>query len=193
MDSAFHSLHGRKHPANVDVSEITRYLTYLAVECHVTANTQKVALNALVYLFQKHMKREVGELRFRLASKQRTLPSVLTRSEVASILAQLEGRNKLIMQLMYGSGLRVSEVLGLRVQDVDLQRLALTIFNGKGRKDRQTILSGSLRISMEEQIAAAVTVLAKDVKNEVGPSMHPSLSRKYPSAWRSPSWAYLFP
>ncbi len=184
---------GKKHPADVASSEVTRYLTYLAVECHVTANTQKIALCALVYLYEKHLKRELGELGFRPARKQRSLPTVLSRQEIASILAQLEGRNKLILQLLYGSGLRVSEALGLRVQDVELQRLALTIYDGKGRKDRQTLLSPRLVVALEDQIAAAVELQAKDVAIGVGPSMHPSLARKFPNAARSPAWAYLFP
>lgn len=184
---------GRKHPAEVEISEITRYLSYLATDCHVTVNTQKVALNALVFLFEKFLKREVGDLGFRLATKQRSLPTVLTRQEVAAILQQLDGRNKLILQLMYGSGLRVSEALGLRVQDVDLGRQALTIFNGKGRKDRQTVLSEQLRLALEEQIIAAIEIQARDVERGVGPSMHPSLARKFPQAHKSPAWAYLFP
>ena len=99
---------GKQHPAEVDVSWITRYLTYLAAERHVSVNTQKVVLNSLVYLFEKFLKREVGELGFRLSSKQRSIPAVLGKSEVAKILSNLQGRNKLIIQLLYGSGLRVS-------------------------------------------------------------------------------------
>jgi integron integrase len=184
---------GKKHPLDVDSSEVTRYLTYLAVECHVTANTQKIALCALVYMYEKHLGRTLGELGFRPARKQRSLPTVLTRQEVSAILAQVEGRNKLILQLMYGSGLRVSEALALRVQDVELSRLALTIYNGKGRKDRQTLLSSRLKLALEDQMVQAIEVQAKDAAIGVGPSMHPSLTRKFPDAARSPAWAYLFP
>jgi len=93
----------KQHPAEVELISIKKYLTYLVVECHVAVNTQKVALNALVYLFEKFLKREVGDLGFRLATKQRSLPAVLSMSEVSDILKQLEGRNKLIIQLLYGS------------------------------------------------------------------------------------------
>ncbi|MDA1372941.1 MAG: phage integrase N-terminal SAM-like domain-containing protein [Proteobacteria bacterium] len=86
----------------VDISAIKSYLTYLATKGHVSANTQKVALNALVYLFEKYLRRELGQLGFTLATKQRTIPTVLTASEVAAVLEQLEGRNKLIIQLLYG-------------------------------------------------------------------------------------------
>jgi integron integrase len=184
---------GNQHPANVDVGQITAYLTYLAVQRKVSPNTQKVALNALVFLFQKHLKREVGNLGFTLARKQRYLPTVLTVDEVRKVLAQLEGRNKLIIQLMYGSGLRVSECLRLRVQDVDLNRSALTIFDGKGRKDRVTLLSQSVKPALELQIQSAIEVQKKDARRDVGASMAPALSRKYPRAHLQEAWAHIFP
>ena len=100
-----------RHPAEVDESKITEYLSHLATHWHVSVNTQKTALNALIYLYEKHLRRQVGDLGFKLARKQRHLPTVLTVNEVRKILQHLDGRNKLIIQLMYGSGLRVSESL----------------------------------------------------------------------------------
>jgi len=132
---------GNQHPSIVQLSQISRYLTYLAVERQVSTNTQKTALNAIAFLFEKYLMRKMGNLGFKLATKQRALPTVLSVEEVSSVLGQLDGRNKLILQLLYGSGLRVSECLRLRVQDIDLDRFALTIHDGKGRKDRQTLLS----------------------------------------------------
>jgi integron integrase len=184
---------GNQHPATVPMSQISAYLTYLAIERRVSVNTQKTALNALAFLFEKHLKREVGELGFRLASKQRTLPTVLTVEEVRSILANLSGRNKLILQLLYGSGLRVGECLRLRVQDIDMDRFALTVHDGKGRKDRQTLLSPRLKSVLEEQIASAIAIQRKDNKHGVGCSMAPGLTRKYPNAFKSDAWAYIFP
>lgn len=184
---------GNKHPSSVDVSEIQAYLTHLAVKMHVSANTQKVALNAVIYLFQKFLRREVGNLGFKLATKQRSIPTVLSVGEVAEILRYLEGRNKLIIQLLYGSGLRVSECLRLRIMDIDLQRFSLTVFDGKGRKDRVTLLSTQLKSALEERIAHALVIQKKDNERGVGPSMSPSTSRKYPNAFKSPEWAYIFP
>lgn len=184
---------GNQHPANVDVGQITAYLTYLAVQRKVSSNTQKVALNALVFLFQKYLKREVGNLGFTLARKQRYVPTVLTVDEVRKVLAQLEGRNKLIIQLMYGSGLRVSECLRLRVQDVDLSRSSLTIWDGKGRKDRVTLLGQSLKPALEQQIQSAIEIQKKDAKRDVGASMVPAVSRKYPRAHLQAAWAHIFP
>ncbi|MFT4816872.1 MAG: integron integrase [Pseudohongiellaceae bacterium] len=182
----------KKHPSEVDVSQIQSYLTHLASEKHVSANTQKVALNALVYLFQKFLGREIGKLGFKLATMQRSIPIVLSVGEVAEILRHLEGRNKLIIQLLYGSGLRVSECLRLRVMDIDLDRFALIVFDGKGRKDRVTILSSQLKAALEERIELAHVVQGKNNERGVGPSMTPSKSRKYPGAFKSPEWTYTF-
>ncbi len=184
---------GNEHPSTVDLSRVGAYLTYLAVEQGVSVNTQKTALNALAYLFEKYLKREMGELGFKLANKQRTLPSVLSVEEVRSLLGQVEGRNKLILQLMYGSGLRVGECLRLRVQDIDLKRFALTIHDGKGRKDRQTLLSPKLQTALEERIDLAMEVQQQDNRRGVGCSLTPGLSRKYPNAFKSTAWAYIFP
>lgn len=184
---------GTKHPAKVPSSEITRFLTHLAVNRHVAANTQKAALNAIAYLYQKFLKIELGDLGFTLARKQRYLPAVLSPDEVKRILDQLSGRNKLIIALLYGSGLRVSECLRLRVQDVDLTRMALTVHDGKGRKDRQTILSASLRAPLTQAIDTARAVLKQDNARNIGPCLPPALARKYPNAWQSAAWAFIFP
>lgn len=184
---------GNEHPATVPLTQVGAYLTYLAVEQGVSVNTQKTALNSLAYLFEKFIKREMGDLGFRLATKQRTLPNVLSVDEVRLVLAQLSGRNKLILQLLYGSGLRVGECLRLRVQDIDLNRFALTIYNGKGRKDRQTLLSTQLKRVLEQQIESGIEVQHKDNERGVGCSLAPGLSRKYPNAFKSEAWAYIFP
>lgn len=184
---------GNEHPSNVDLSQIEKYLTYLAVERQVSVNTQKTALNALAFLFQKHLKRELGDLGFKLASKQRTLPTVASSTEIRLILEQLPERNKLIIQILYGSGLRVGECLSLRAQDVDFDRLALTVHNGKGRKDRQTLLSEKLVKPIKKQISSAIELQKKDSLNGVGVSLIPSISRKYPRAFSDPAWAFLFP
>lgn len=184
---------GGEHPQSVSTKKITTYLTYLATERHVSVNTQKTALNALVYLFEKYLKREVGDLGFKLAVKQRQLPTVLSPALVGQILSKLSGRNRLIIELLYGSGLRVSECLRLRVQDVNLDRLSLTVRDGKGRKDRQTILGISSKQLLIEQIGRAIEVQKRDKERGVGSSMSPALAIKYPKAPYSPSWAYVFP
>lgn len=183
----------RQHPGDVPTAEITRFLTFLAAERRVAINTQKIALNALVFLYQKILQIEVGTLGFKLATKQRQLPTVLTPPEVKMILDQLSGRNRLILSLLYGSGLRVNECLQLRVQDIDLDRLCLVVRDGKGNKDRQTLLSQNLLEPLRSQIDEAVMVQQRDNERGVGSAIPPALARKYPNAWRNPAWAYVFP
>jgi len=183
----------RRHPSEAGASDVRDFLTYLAADRQVSINTQKVALNALVYLYHKFLNRELGELGFTLASKQRSLPTVLTPGEVRRILAQLEGRNRLIIDILYGSGLRVNECLRLRVQDLDLERRCITVRDGKGRKDRQTLLGGSVLSAIQHQIDKALVMQARDNLNNLGPSIPPALARKYPNAYRTAGWAYLFP
>lgn len=183
----------KQHPRDVGPDRIKDYLTYLAVKWHVSVNTQKVALNALVFLYKKHLRIPVGDLNFTVASKQRSLPTVLSQEQVGRILAELSGVNRLIGLMMYGSGLRISECLGLRVQDICFDRMAVTVVDGKGRKDRQTLLAPSLIDDLQSQIRKAIEVQRQDNAEGVGSSMHPALSRKFPKAFMSPAWAYVFP
>lgn len=184
---------GKRHPSDAGPEEVKAFLTHLAVNRNVAINTQKVALNAVIFLYHKFLKRELGDLGFKLATKQRHLPCVLSVREVGLILAKLSGRNRLIIELLYGSGLRVNECLRLRVQDVDLDRLSLTIHDGKGRKDRQTLLAAGLKASLTERIELAIRQQIIDNQQGVGCSLPTALARKYPSAFRSPAWAFLFP
>jgi integrase len=133
--------HNKRHPAQMGPAEIREFLSYLATQRHVAVNTQKVALNSLAFLYQKILKIELGDLGFELATKQRHLPSVLSKAEIAAILRQLNPRDRLIVSLLYGSGLRISECLRLRVQDIHFDRFAITVRCGKGNKDRKTLLS----------------------------------------------------
>lgn len=183
----------KRHPKDVGAPEVKAFLSWLANERNVAINTQKVALNSLVFLYQKIFNRELGELGFSLASRQRRLPSVLSPVEIQCILSHLEGRNKLAIQLMYGSGLRVSECLRLRVQDIDLENGSLTIRDGKGKKDRQTLLSQRLNAPLLNAIQHAIQVQKFDNQQNIGCSLPHALDRKYPNAYRSPGWAFIFP
>lgn len=183
----------RRHPSDAGAEDVRAFLTFLAADRKVSINTQKVALNALVYLYHKFLNLELGELGFTLATKQRQLPVVMSLNEVRQVLRQLTGRNRLIIEILYGSGLRVNESLRLRVQDVDFDRLSVTVRDGKGRKDRQTILAGGIVDSLKCQIDQALLVQSKDNLSGVGPSLPTALARKYPNAFRTAGWAYIFP
>lgn len=184
---------GKRHPKDAGAAEVKQFLTWLAVERHVAANTQKVALNALAFLYQKVLGLQLGELGFALATAQRRLPTVLNPDEVALVLNGLSGRSRLIVEMLYGSGLRVSECLRLRVQDVDFTRLALTVRDGKANKDRQTLLSPRLVPDLKAMITEALSLQREDNGDGVGPSLPGALGRKYPNAFRKPGWMYVFP
>ncbi len=184
---------GKRHPAEMGAAQVKEFLSFLANQRHVAANTQKVALNAVVFLYHKFLGINLGDLGFTLATKQRSLPAVLTQDEVARIIGSLSGRNRLIIELLYGSGLRISECLRLRIQDIDVNRLALNVRNGKGNKDRQTLLSPRVAKSLSRTMDDAITVQQQDNLIGVGPSLPYALGRKYPNAFRSPKWAFIFP
>ena len=183
----------KRHPKDAGKDEVSRFLSMLANDQHVAVNTQKVALNALAFMYHKVLNQPLGDLGFKLANKQRSLPSVLTPDEVSRILAQLEGRNRLIIELLYGSGLRGTECLRLRVKDIDLDNRTITIHDGKGNKDRQTLLADTLCYTLASAIEAGIRQQREDNISGIGCSLPYALSRKYPDAYRNDAWAFLFP
>lgn len=185
--------HDKRHPRDMGPEEIKAFLSWLAVSRHVAVNTQKVALNALVFLYQKVMHRQLGDLGFQPARKQRRLPVVLTPEEVFKIIDLLSDRNQLVIQMLYGSGLRISECLRLRVQDICFSSLAVTVKDGKGNKDRVTLLSRHLVAPLQEMVNLALAVQTTDNEQGLGPSLPDALGRKYPNAFRSQGWMYIFP
>ena len=185
--------HKRLHPSKMGKDEIVEYLSYLASDRQVTSNTQRIALNSLMFLYSKILDQPIANLDFTLATKPRHIPTVLTAKEAMAIIVNLEGVHQLIVKMMYGSGLRVSEAMGLRVQDIDFNQCSVTIRNGKGNKDRVTLLSRNLISELQEQISRSLIIQKKDNQGSIGPSMPVALSRKYPAAYRSPGWMFIFP
>ncbi|MFQ3226628.1 MAG: integron integrase [Porticoccaceae bacterium] len=185
--------HKNRHPKDMGKDEIIQYLDYLASDRNVTANTQRIALNALMFLYSKILEQPVTNLGFKLASKPRYLPTVLSTKEALLIIDRLEGVHQIVVKMMYGSGLRVSEALGLRVQDIDFEQNSVTVRAGKGNKDRVTLLSRSLKNDLLLQLEKAIEVQRMDNMDSVGPSIPDALSRKYPSAFRQAGWMFIFP
>ena len=165
----------------------------LATERHVAINTQRIALNALAYLYNQFLNQPLGDLEFNYATKPKRLPEVLTSLEVSRILKCMSGRDKLIFSLLFGSGLRITECLRIRVKDIDFERNSLTIRNGKGAKDRVTILSPSTHQYIKTEIIRALAIQKVDNRQGIGPSIPGVLSKKYPSAFKEPAWMFLFP
>jgi len=182
-----------QHPSTMGKYEVNLFLSHLANDRHVAVNTQKTALNAIAFLYNQFLNQPLGELGFKYSTKQRKLPIVLTAKEVKKILDQLVNRNYVIFPLLYGSGLRVTECLRLRVQDIDLENLSLTVRDGKGNKDRQTILSPHLSIPLSNLIDIALKIQKLDNQKGIGPSLPNALAKKYPNAFRKPAWMYIFP
>ena len=141
----FIRFHNYKHPSEMGRKEIELYLDYLASDRNVSVATQRIALNSIMFVYNKILEKPISNINFIRAKKHRKLPTVLSIKEVSLVIEQLEGTHKLIVQLMYGSGLRVSETLGLRVQDISFDNSSVTIRNGKGEKDRITLLSNNLK------------------------------------------------
>ena len=189
----FIRFHHYRHPAEMSAEEVRQYLSHLANRRHVSPNTQRSALNALAFLYNKFLKQPLGEMDFTLAKSHRHMPTVLDPVEVSAILGQMKPRDHLMFSLMYGSGLRVSEVLRLRVKDIDLRSRSLAIHESKGRKSRSVILGARLVEPLRSLIAKGIEQQQRDNESGFGCSMPVALSRKYVSAWKSPTWAFIFP
>jgi integron integrase len=187
--------HGLRHPAEMAEPEINAFLSHLAVTEHVSASTQTQALSALLYLYRQVLGRQVGELEELVrARKSRRLPVVLTRDEVRALLAELDGEPWLMAALMYGCGLRLMECLRLRVQDVDFMGGEITVRDGKGGKDRVTMLPLALAPALTVQIGRAKAVHRRDVDEGWGRIELPAaLARKYPRAATDWRWQWVFP
>ncbi|MDO8964136.1 MAG: integron integrase [Coriobacteriia bacterium] len=191
----FVTFHGGRHPCEMGEGEINAFLTDLAVRGQVSASTQNQALAALLFLYRVVLDREVGNLGTVIrARKQKRLPVVLTRVEVRAVLDGLEGEQRLMASLLYGSGLRLMECLRLRVQDVDLERGEITVRDGKGGKDRRTMLPEALKEPLRRQIDHARRVHERDLADGWGRATLPAaLERKYPNAATEFGWQWVFP
>lgn len=192
----FIRFHGLRHPKDMAEPEIESFLEHLAIKRNVTPNTQKTALNALMFMYKKVLgKNDLVLSDFRHALKAPKIPVVLSRSEVRDLLNYVHPNHLLHVQLMYGSGLRLMEVCRLRVKDADLGNHCLTIRDGKGSKNRVVTLPDIAAEALIIQLQLVERYLAHDKAAEVwdGVYMPYALERKYPSAPFSMAWQYLFP
>jgi integron integrase len=187
--------HHVRHPAEMAEPEINAFLTHLAVKESVSASTQNQALCALLFLYRYVIGREVGDLGEVIRARKPTrLPVVMTREEVKSVLANLTGDKGLMASLMYGAGLRLMECLRLRVQDLDFSRSEILIRDGKGAKDRITMLPESLRTPLQEHLKIVKATHEKDLVEGWGCVQMPmALDPKYPNAPKDWRWQWVFP
>jgi len=189
------SFHQDKSPDFIDADDIQSYLNYLAEERKVAASTQNQALNAIVFFFREVLKRDPGDFSDFVGARRPThIPEVLTRSEIESLLDAMFGVNQLMAGLLYGAGLRLMECIRLRVKDIDFEARHLTVRDGKGRKDRKTMLPERFQDSLKQQLEHARVLYEADLKKGVtGVYIWPGLDRKYPNAAREWIWQYTFP
>ena len=187
--------HGMQHPQDLGAPELQAFLSTLATQGRVAASTQNQALSALLFLYKVVLECELPWLDDVIRAKRpQRLPVVLSRTEVAAVLGQLQGETALLSQLLYGAGLRLMEGVRLRIQDVDLERMELTVRSGKGDKDRRTMIPRSLETPIRQQLEHARSVHQLDRSRELpGVELPHALERKYPQAATEFAWFWLFP
>ena len=188
--------HEKRHPSEMHSKEVEEFLTYLSVERKVSISTQKLALNALAYLYNKYLNLPLGNLGdFTRGQTFRKLPVVLTREEIRRLLECLNPLHKLMASLLYGSGLRRMELVRLRVKDVDIEQLQLRVWFSKGFRHRITTLAPELVPVLQRQVEKVKLLIKEDLANPAycGVWLPPALARKYPGASKKAGWHYLFP
>jgi integron integrase len=175
--------------------EVGEYLTHLARVSKVAASTQNQALSALLFLYKEVLKQEIGWLeKVERAKKPQRIPIVLTRDEMRKVFAHLQGTTRLMAGLLYGSGLRLMECVRLRVKDVDFGYSRITVRDGKGGKDRVTMLPINLAVALGRHLAKVKAQHEQDSEDGFGEVYLPTaLERKYPNAAREWAWQFVFP
>ena len=184
-----------RHPREMGGAEVEMFLTHLAVRGNVAASTQNQALSALLFLYRKVLGVDLPWMENVVRAKRpRRLPTVLSAGEVRALLELMPARPRLLASLLYGTGMRLMEGLRLRVKDVDFERREIVVRDGKGGKDRRTMLPASLETGLREALAHALRLHAADLADGHGRVWLPhALARKYPNAAAEPAWQYLFP
>jgi integron integrase len=187
--------HNKRHPREMGAPEVTAFLSDLAVGRKVAASTQNQALNALVFLYREVLHLELEGLSDCVrAQRPFRLPVVLTRDETARLLSAMQGTPQIMARLLYGTGMRLMECLRLRVKDVDFGRNEIVIHDGKGAKDRLTILPDSLREPLKSHLERVQLLHQRDLADGLGwVALPTALARKYPNAEREWPWQWVFP
>lgn len=186
---------GKRHPRELGAVQVEAFLTNLAVEGKVAASTQNQALSAVLFLYREVLGLKLAWMDDVVRAKRPLrVPTVLSHSEVRALLAHMDGRMALLARLLYGSGIRLMEGVRVRVKDVDFARNEITVREGKGGKDRRTVLPASLVPTLQAEVERVHVLHQQDLAQGAGEVWLPhALSRKYPSAGRELGWQYVFP
>jgi len=185
----------KTHPEKLGAEEIRNYLNYLTTKRHVSSSTQNQALQGILYLYKNILKKDVGWIdKLKFAQRKKHLPVVLNKEEVRNILNNLSGINLIIAKLLYGSGMRLGECLQLRVNDVDFDLKTITVRDGKGEKDRITVLPEQIIPDLKTHIRKVKNLFNADKKkNNIFAPLPYALDKKYPNSGREFPWQYVFP
>lgn len=187
--------HNKRHPGEMGREEIEAFLSDLAINRNVAASTQNLAFNAIIFLYKQVLDIEIeGNIRAKRANKSARIPVVLTQQEIIAILDKVSGVSGLIIRLMYGGGLRISEAMRLRINDFDFDRANLTVRESKGGKDRNTLFPTSLHSPIRLQIDKVRALHKKDLEEGFGKVYLPyALAQKYINMPTELGWQYVFP
>jgi integron integrase len=187
--------HGKRHPGEMGADEVTRFLSSLALHGRVSASTQNQALSALLFLYQEVLQQDLPRLDGIVRAKRPSrLPVVLTQAEVQAVLAHLRGTPRIMATLFYGAGLRLMECARLRVKDVDFASNQILVRDGKGQKDRATLLPATSKTDLARHLEAIRQQHQRDLSQGAGWVALPgALERKYPNAGREWAWQWIFP
>ena len=188
-------IHNNKtHPLKLGEKQVSEFLTFLAVERKVSPSTQNQALQSILFLYAQVLQEPTGWIDdFQRPRRASNLPTVFSKNEVKQILDNVDGIHWLILSLIYGAGLRLSECLRLRVKDIDFEYKQITIHDGKGHKDRITVLPERLIPHLKKQLEHVRTVHNRDLEQGYGATVLPyALARKYKNIAKEFSWQYLF-
>ena len=184
-----------KPPEDLTSTDVKDFLTHLAADRHVSPSTQNQAFNAILFFYRHILEKEIEDLNHTMrARRKRRLPVVLTQDEAHKVIAQMKGLNQLMARVIYGGGLRLQECLELRIKDIDFNRNRALVINGKGGKDRETLLPVSIREDLHRHLQVVWDIFLQDRKNEVpGVYLPYALERKYPNAGKEWQWQWVFP
>ncbi len=190
----FIMFHNKRHPKEMGESEVTAFITYLATERKVAASTQNQALSAVLYLYREVIHQPLENLASIRPQKPEHIPTVLTKSEAMRVINAMTGVHQLMAKILYGAGLRLTECMRLRVKDFDFEQHCILIRDGKGEKDRVTMLPESLISPLKEHLVRVQQIHQQDIKNGYGDVYLPyALENKYPNAPSEWAWQYVFP
>lgn len=183
------------HPEQLGAEEIKNFINHLAVSRHVSSSTQNQALQGILFLYKNILGREVGWIdNIKHATRVKHLPVVFSKREVGQIFVHLDGANKLVVSLLYGSGLRLAECLNLRVKDIDFDYTQIIVRDGKGEKDRHTVLPFSVITELKKHLNEVYKQHKHDLAKGKGETILPyALKKKYPNAAKEFGWQYAFP